>query len=208
MSLTALLEGKKVWAENMLDRTLNYVDETNQKMILVKGSIKIDHFRHYPNQFSLYETERDTEEHDQGKKYIYTLFKQKNPLTDVEVIKPEISRRGDVVIPEQNLVIEFQCSSISKEEMEERENDWRKIDYRMLWVFGTENYFHVEDEYYLQPCETETKKDIPYSNSICRLKAPEQYYLEKYKCLWYFDGSDIYRCIFNCATTNFPFGED
>ena len=178
LSLTAMLDGKKVWAKDMLDRNLNYLDEVNQKMILVKGKVKIDHFRHYPNQFSLYETEHDTIEHDQGKQIIYSLFKNKSPCTDVEVIKPEIKRRGDIVIPEQSLNVEYQCASISIDEIENRTKDWDRIGYRTLWVFGTKNYFRkVYCENY-------------------RLKEPELYCLRKNGCVFYNNGNYLIQCMF------------
>lgn len=180
MTLTAYINGQKVFASSMNDRKLNYLDdsEPTQKMILVKGKVKIDHFRHYPGEFSLYEMERDTEEHDKGKHFIYTLFKLKNQQTDVEVINKDINRRGDVVVPEQKLNIEFQCASISIDEIENRTLDWKSIDYRTLWIFGTKNYF----------------KQV-WTNAY-RLKSPELYCLEKNGCIFYSDGINIIQRFF------------
>lgn len=53
---------------------------------------------------------------------------------------PEISRIADVFVPELRLVIEVQCSFITRQELERRTSDYRSLGLEVIWIFD-DNYY-------------------------------------------------------------------
>jgi len=182
MSLTAYIDGKKVFAKDMTDRTLPYTDEIGQPKRLARGKIRIPYFSYYPGFYSPFDYEPETEEHRMGKDYVEKLFKPKYPKTDVEVYFKDIQRKADVVVPERKTVIEVQCSSIPAREIIARLHAYSKAGYSMMWIFGAKNYLKV--------------------SSNCgfgefRLKASEKCILDFCKCVCYVYNNQLFLCAFN-----------
>jgi len=48
----------------------------------------------------------------------------------------EISRIADIYIHEKGLVFEIQCSKISKEEIQKRENDYQSLGLQVIWILN------------------------------------------------------------------------
>jgi len=137
--LTCYVGDEKVWAMYQTNRKLDYRDEFDNEMILVKCTKKVDYFRHYPGVIVPYESEPETEEHLKGKLFVHDFFNRFHPRTDIEVYSKEAKRRADVLVPELNMVVEVQCSPIREEDLKARTKDWNRTGYNVLWLFG-KNY--------------------------------------------------------------------
>jgi hypothetical protein len=218
--LTSYLDGKKVWASDVNDRSALYKDEIGQSMILVKGCYKIHHFRHYPSEESHFDTEAETYEHMMGKKFIYDNFINDFPDTEVEKVFMNIMRKGDVVIPELKINFEVQCSSISVDEMLNRENDWKKIGFQVCWIFGCKKYMNNVTRF-IKKLVNRGVRDISLDNegkylddfekvevSCIKLKEPEVYVENEHNLgfVYYFDVNEncIFRCLYSKIETYQP----
>lgn len=140
--LTANINEKRVLANEMEDRTLEYLCPfCNDKMILVKGKIKIDHFRHYASKDC--ESEPETKEHLQGKLFLYDFFSKAYP-TELE---PKMNGfKPDLLITDRmfKIAIEFQCSPLSMEEFLYRTKRYTENKIYVIWIFGRNNFFKWE----------------------------------------------------------------
>lgn len=70
--------------------------------------------------------------HLQVQYYLQNLFTLED--SQLERYFPEIDRIADVVWESQKLIFEVQCSPISKEEVENRNTDYRSQGYQVIWI--------------------------------------------------------------------------
>lgn len=77
-------------------------------------------------------------EHIQTQKYIYNALSRQTCFLERRFSK--ILRIADVVWEEQKLVFEIQCSHITADELLQRNRDYKKCGYEVIWIFH-ENYF-------------------------------------------------------------------
>lgn len=70
----------------------------------------------------------------------YVLAQLAAYLPEKEVYFPSIGRYADISIASKNIVIEIQCSFISKEEVQARCSDYGKLGYHVLWIFHTASF--------------------------------------------------------------------
>jgi len=137
--LFAYIDKKRLYAENCVDR-VDYHDGFNNIMRLVKPKQKItDHFRYKCGENKI-DYERDTQEHRDGEKFLKEFFIKQYPQTDIEVIFLDIMRRADVYVPEQNIVLELQCSNTTTEKMEGKEVSHGKRNNKVIWIFGVKEF--------------------------------------------------------------------
>lgn len=136
--LSANLDEKRVLAEDIDDRELNFsCPFCNESMILVKGKIKIDHFRHYSRKDC--EPEPETEEHLSGKLFLYKFFKKQFHCE----LEPKLDGfRPDVFVIAlgRKIAVEYQCSPLSMEEFIFRTERYRENGIYVLWIFGNNNF--------------------------------------------------------------------
>ena len=168
--LTALLNKNRVLAENMKDRTQNYVCPfCKKKMMLVKPTSDIiDHFRHY--NLCPHITEPESQTHLDGKKFLKHFFKDFDSEFEVKLENGQIS---DVFLNSINTSVEFQSSPISLKEFIKRNKGYSNIGVPVLWVFNTKNYYKILEnsygKYYFKLNVIERKCLELYNNSICYL---------------------------------------
>lgn len=62
------------------------------------------------------------------------------PESELECPFPKIGRIADFYWPEEKLVIEIQCSPISKEQARSRTEDYLSLGLRLLWLLHTKTY--------------------------------------------------------------------
>ena len=60
--------------------------------------------------------------------------------TSIEKAFPEVGRIADVVWEEEHIVFEVQCSPISVEEIQRRNNDYASIGYRVVWLLDMRRF--------------------------------------------------------------------
>lgn len=77
-------------------------------------------------------------EHIQTQNFIQSQIGEKDCVLEKEF--PEIRRIADLVWEAQKIVFEVQCSGISKEEVENRSRDYRKLGYEIVWILHQKTF--------------------------------------------------------------------
>ncbi|BAC13171.1 competence protein CoiA [Oceanobacillus iheyensis] len=118
-----------------------YCPTCHSKVIIRSGSKVIPHFSHLPhsncrlgNGEGMY--------HEMGKYELYQWLSNQNIEVDLEVYFPQINRRADLVIKVLNkiIIIEFQCTKISAEEIAERTSAYNQINLHVIWIVGMNHF--------------------------------------------------------------------
>lgn len=119
-----------------------YCPSCKGRVFLKIGQIKRPHFAHYRNQDCYSFSEGETQEHLEGKLQLATYLKMREANVQLEAYLPKLQQRPDILFEKENrqIVIEFQCSSISIESIAERTSGYLKENYEVIWILG--NYFN------------------------------------------------------------------
>ena len=106
------------------------------KLIVRKGQINVHHFAHRPKtKCADYWHEDMSEWH----KYWQSLFPVE--MQEIYKEKDDSSHRADVLIEKTKIVLEFQHSSLSSEEFEDRNFFYNSLGYKVIWIFDlTDKY--------------------------------------------------------------------
>lgn len=106
------------------------------ELILKLGDIRIHHFSHPCKNVC-----KDTWHYDMSDWHY--AWQNKFPQEYQEVVKTFNGKthRADVLIEEAKIVFEFQHSSLSSEEFEERNTFYNDLGYKVIWVFDEEEQF-------------------------------------------------------------------
>lgn len=111
--------------------------ECGSEVIFKNGALKVAHFAHKPNSDCFYGT-GESESHMLMKKNFYEMVKRKYPKLEVTIEDNSFNRRrADISIKgkERNVVVEFQASKITSEEIMQRTLDYNDQGYSVLWIF-------------------------------------------------------------------------
>ncbi|WP_137597150.1 competence protein CoiA [Paucilactobacillus kaifaensis] len=110
----------------------------NQKVYLRRGTIKIAHFAHTKGADCV-ASEGETREHLLGKKQLYNWAKQHHFEPVYEVYLPKIKQRPDLLIKinGQSVALEYQCSPISLQRLQERNVGYHKLKMPVWWILGS-----------------------------------------------------------------------
>ena len=135
--LIAKLKGSRVLARDMTDRSAEFIcPECGERVTLVKGSIRVPHFRHLANS-SCYFAQGETEEHMTAKEWLYNKMK-KSCIEWVEIecrrfdgIRPDVAFK--FVTFDFSVGVEFQRSDISLEEIRRRSQLYLEHGLGLLW---------------------------------------------------------------------------
>lgn len=116
-----------------------YCPSCRESVFLKKGLKKVPHFSHYKksdcNQFS----EGETQEHLNGKRFLYEFFKPDVDEIQMEAFLPEINQRPDILLTlgKKKIAIEFQCSPISIQSVNDRTKGYHSAGYEVIWILGS-----------------------------------------------------------------------
>ena len=102
--------------------------ECNGRVRLRGGQIRQLHFYHLQDARSCRQNGKSLT-HLRLQKLLASLLS-----AELEYRFPSIKRIADVYSPKKSLVVEVQCSSISLEEMESRNQDYASLGLRVVWV--------------------------------------------------------------------------
>lgn len=107
----------------------------NGDMLLKIGETKIPHFAH--KSLILCETFHEPESalHLKGKLNLHRFFHSKNHTVELEKYLPDIKQRADLLVNGQT-AIEFQCSTIPRNQIIERSNGYRSLGIPVIWIGG------------------------------------------------------------------------
>jgi len=140
--LTAKYKNKKIFASETKERKNYTCPYCNNILRLVKPETGIvDHFRHKTK--SDCSPEPETREHHAGKQYLYDKLKEKYNTVILEPtdflkygFKPDIF----LIIDNFKVVIEFQCSPITRKEIIARTRSYTKYGMYTCWILGINKF--------------------------------------------------------------------
>lgn len=104
------------------------------RLLIKAGKIKLPHFAH-PLDADNCSQSGESEKHHLGKHALATYFQLHGCKVKMEVYFSTINRQADLVLGE-HIVIEYQCSTILKQEFLKRTNDYRSQHLRVYWLLG------------------------------------------------------------------------
>lgn len=141
MQLFALDEGSLVFA-NLAAKQKNYLCcECNGTIRLRKGLHRQPHFFHL-------QPTRNCRLNGKGMIHLQVQMHLLNILPDGECILehrfPSIQRIADVAWVPHKLIFEIQCSSITAEEIAQRNADYQKLGWQVVWILHDHRYNHVK----------------------------------------------------------------
>lgn len=107
-----------------------------QPVIYKHGQYRIPHFSHKSKVDCIGFSENESQTHLKGK----LMFKQQveamgHPV-EIEATMMSIEQRADVFLPDDQLVLEYQCSPISFSEIARRTRNYRSLGYDVIWILG------------------------------------------------------------------------
>ncbi|WP_347297462.1 competence protein CoiA family protein [Dolosigranulum savutiense] len=138
--LMAMNEQKKLVMAPELElnnKGTHYCPGCQEPVFLKQGTHKVAHFSHYPGSDCQQFAEGETVEHVAGKLWLYKLLGRSFSKVELEPYLPKLQQRPDLLLPEQRLAVEFQCSSIPIDLVAERTAGYQKYNYRVIWIAGT-----------------------------------------------------------------------
>ena len=128
--------GKKIHI-NLTNRKDEYFCPCcNSKLVQKKGDIRIHHFAHPSENYCSDTWHYDMTEWHAGWQDMF-------PKEYQEIVKKlnGENHRADVLIEENKLVFEFQHSSLSTDEFDERNAFYNKLGYKVIWIFDVEEQY-------------------------------------------------------------------
>ncbi|EMG28125.1 CoiA-like family protein [Listeria fleischmannii 1991] len=106
-----------------------------EEVILKNGEIKIPHFAHKKGGKCQAASEGETSRHLNAKKLLLGWLKYQNFQVELEHYFPVIKRQADLFV-ENNIVIEYQCSTIPISQMIERTENYLSLGLKPYWILG------------------------------------------------------------------------
>ncbi|WP_158232486.1 competence protein CoiA [Sporosarcina sp. P13] len=117
-----------------------YCSQCKEKVHLKVGDIVIPHFAHY-QQTNCRESfsEGESPTHLLGKAQLHELFLRHETEVKLEPFLPDIRQRPDLLVTwqETHVPIEFQCSVIPLEHVEQRNAGYHMLDMQPIWIIIT-----------------------------------------------------------------------
>ncbi|MBC1891796.1 competence protein CoiA family protein [Listeria booriae] len=139
-----------------------------ERVILKAGEINMPHFAHLSSSRCSFASEGETQRHLSGKKYFLEWLILQDRRADLEVYLKGIQRQADILVDEQ-IVIEYQCSTVSVKELEQRTEDYQLAGLQVHWILG-QDLRMVKGRYYL----------TAFQQAFIRKDADLGYYLVQY----------------------------
>lgn len=113
-----------------------YCPACKERVILKVGEIMIPHFAHMKNDYCDSFSEGESQIHIKGKLLLYEWFKAQGIPTLLEPYLGAIKQRPDLLIKINNhyTAIEFQCSMISNDMVNQRTAGYGKLSIETVWI--------------------------------------------------------------------------
>lgn len=138
MQLCALDSQKKVIFANQAHKHSDYFClECNTTLRLRGGIHRQNHFYHVDASRECRQNGK-SQEHVQAQNYILNLLPSGE--ASIEYPMPGIGRIADVIWLSAKIVFEIQCSPISAVEVEERNRDYAREGFRVIWILHDKRY--------------------------------------------------------------------
>ncbi len=132
--------GNKVYIDKTIRNEKYFCPVCGSELVCKFGDVKIHHFAHQRNTIC-----KDSWHYDMSEWHFewQNLFEDKYQ----EVVKSNngVKHRADILIEETKTVIEFQHSSLSYDEFEDRNNFYKELGYKIIWIFDCEEAYKKGD---------------------------------------------------------------
>lgn len=137
MQFFALTEEHETIDADSAERKKDYICMECAGLVRVRqGELRRSHFYHYRETPGCRQAGKSLE-HLQAQIYIHQLFSGK---TILEKRFDQINRIADVVLEDQKVIFEVQCSPILAQEVMSRNCDYEKCGYRVIWILHDSRY--------------------------------------------------------------------
>lgn len=107
-----------------------------QPVIYKHGDRRIAHFSHKSNAVCAGFSEGESQAHLKGKLAFKQQLEKMGQAAVLEYHLPTIEQRADVLLPDQQLILEYQCSPISYNDISRRTSNYKSLGYDVLWILG------------------------------------------------------------------------
>lgn len=107
-----------------------------QPVIYKHGDRRIAHFSHKSNAICAGFSEGESQAHLKGKLAFKQQLEKMGHAAVLEYHLPTIEQRADVLLPDQQLILEYQCSPISYSDISRRTSNYKSLGYDVLWILG------------------------------------------------------------------------
>ncbi len=145
------------------------------KVIPKCGTKKTWHFAHRSYEECAGFQEAETNYHLLGKKGLYKWFIESSEEPIVEYFIRDIAQRPDLFLPKHNHAIEFQCATMSHDQLRSRIQGYQSLNIQSDWIFGLKrlthkgNYLHFIQSTDLSAAKKDNDGNL-YLNYFCPLK--------------------------------------
>ncbi|MDX8045795.1 competence protein CoiA family protein [Gracilibacillus sp. S3-1-1] len=114
-----------------------YCPGCKEKVLIKAGWKNTPHFAHQKQTNCTLSTGEGIY-HENGKKDIYVWLKKQGFTVHLEYYLPAIKQRADIYLEvnKKRIAIEYQCATISRNEIMERTNGYRSIGIIPIWILG------------------------------------------------------------------------
>lgn len=138
MQLYALNEQKRITSAGQASKHKDYLCLECHHRVRVRGGLhRQNHFYHLePNRHCRLDGKGMT--HLQIQHFLFQLFPTGE--CELEYRMPEIKRIADVVWFPHKIVFEIQCSPISAKEVQQRNTDYKKLGWDVVWILHDRRY--------------------------------------------------------------------
>ncbi|WP_044893500.1 competence protein CoiA [Bacillus alveayuensis] len=124
---------------NELKKTKKFFCPACKHSVQLKvGKVRIPHFAHIHHKSCQFDSEHESIYHMKGKFQLFHWLKHQRLTSELEKYFPTIKQRSDVFVQykNQSVPIEYQCSKIPIEHINQRTDGYLKEKMMPLWVLG------------------------------------------------------------------------
>ncbi|WP_286173384.1 competence protein CoiA family protein [Geobacillus sp. E263] len=132
----------KTWTKEELvqlkRREAFFCPACKREVVLKLGSRRIPHFAHKKDTACPYEYESESTRHLTGKLDLFSWLQRQNIRAKLEPYLPSIQQRPDILVAHNHLLyaMEYQCSTISEQLFQKRNDSYRIKGIRPIWILG------------------------------------------------------------------------
>ncbi|AXF55672.1 competence protein CoiA [Salicibibacter kimchii] len=163
-----------------------YCQVCKEHLQLKKGRKRRPHFAHHPNT-ACPTSNPESERHLEGKALLYRWLKAQGAEVHVEAFLPESNQRADLLVKNKNdtIAVEYQCSTVDREQIRRRTALYHSIGVQVLWVMPYDHLRRKGSVVYLK----EWQWEAAYLGHSSELRDT---YLQRMPALFYFQPPSLF----------------
>ncbi len=137
MQFFALTAEEEVVEASLAERKKDYICMECKGLVRVRqGELRRSHFYHYKESLGCRQAGKSLE-HLQTQLFLKEFIEG---VIELEKAFPSISRIADAVHEEKKIIFEVQCSPILAQEVKERNADYGRLGYQVIWILHDKRY--------------------------------------------------------------------